>query len=41
MRTKEEQDAINKACKYHPKTKQELIKLVQKQQEVKKQGRGR
>ena len=28
MRTKEEQDAINKACKYHPKTKQELIKLV-------------
>ena len=28
MRTKEEQEAINKACKYHPETKEELNKLV-------------
>ncbi len=28
MRTKEEQEAINKACKYHPETKEELQELV-------------
>ena len=28
MRTKEEQEAINKACKYHPETREELKKLV-------------
>ena len=28
MRTKEEQDAINQACKYHPTTKAELQELV-------------
>ena len=28
MRTKEEQEAINKACKYHPETKKELQELV-------------
>ena len=28
MRTREEQEAINKACKYHPSTKEELQKLV-------------
>ena len=28
MRTREEQEAINKACIYHPKTKEELQKLV-------------
>ena len=28
MRTREEQETINKACKYHPVTKEELKKLV-------------
>ena len=28
MRTREEQEAINKACKYHPDTKEELQELV-------------
>ncbi len=28
MRTKEEQEAINKACKYHPNSTEELQKLV-------------
>ena len=28
MRTKEEQEAINKACKYHPNFRKELQKLV-------------
>lgn len=28
MRTKEDQLTINRNCKFHPKTKEELIKLV-------------
>ena len=28
MRTREEQEAINKACKFHPETKEELQELV-------------